>query len=283
MSSYRSAALLIAVGLLTLGLGLGVVTEELRQAESWILGGAFAIFGAAMCAAGVLAVPRAKAKELPVVERPGGPLLVVPIRRARVLLLGFYAAMVIACLGFGGFWVLSLVRFGWQSVGFGKAAVLAGCGLVLTYGVPRLARWARSQGSVGWVLERRGIALPAGPGVRSIPWDAVTGVDLSDYELVFRGHSRTITWLAIRTADPSLYARAKELRPLHRQLGTDVTACVGVDMLQVRADVVLRKMRELLADPARRERLGFTDPGQGQFCAQFGGERHISDPDRPAP
>jgi len=180
MSSWKNTVLLGGVSLLGLVVGFAVATEDPQRVESWMIGGAFATFGAAMGAMSVLTAPRRQASELPIVQAADGQLLVVPIRRTRVLLIGIYAGILVESLVFGGLWLVSLVRSGWATASLSGGAVIGGCGLALMLGLPRLVRWARSQGSLGWILERRGIALPAGPGVRSIPWGAVTGVDLRD-------------------------------------------------------------------------------------------------------
>jgi hypothetical protein len=83
MSSWRAAVLLVAIGLLALGLGLGALLEESKQAESWIIAGAAVSLGEGMCAAGLLYIPREKANDVPVVAAPDGQLIVIPIRSAR--------------------------------------------------------------------------------------------------------------------------------------------------------------------------------------------------------
>ncbi|MBU2072874.1 MAG: hypothetical protein KJ938_00420 [Actinobacteria bacterium] len=201
-------------------------------------------------------------------QQPDGPIIIVGIRDSRLAWLGV-AGMWAGPIAIVVYWLFDLITRGYHRGGTERGVLYAAAVVLLLCAVPALVRSYRSRGSVGWILERRGVALPRGPEVVSIPWLAITGVDLSDYKYRAKGRSMLITWLVIRTSTPDEFAPARDLRALCNQLGHDATVVVGVHKLKARPQAVLSQLCALLDSPSSRDALGTTAQVTEQACAAF--------------
>lgn len=269
LSRRRDAIPLMTIGAAVLVGAAVAPTTDPHDVGLWLVSGIFALFGAGLATLGWSAYPRDRTTVLPTLPTPDGSVDVVPIRRAWAETFGVLG-LGVSFLGLGAvslaLFVLNGPRWGVP----GRGAVLLVGSLLLLAPVPGMLRGWRTAGRLGWVLEHRGIALPAAPGVRSIPWADVIGIDVVDVQTRINGRQLTFHWIVVRTADPSRYASARQLKPL-RRLGPDATAAVSTHLLRCTPELALVQLRTLWRDEGARSGLGTSGDVRGQACAPFPG------------
>jgi hypothetical protein len=268
----RDGLFLIVLGaLMWLGCVPWVLLEDPGQPWAWVFVSVVSAFTGGIIVLGVAALPHRQADALLERSQPDGPVVIVGIRESK----GVWAGLVgiwVGPVAMVVYFLVDLVTHGYNRGGTEGALVFTAIVLSGLVAAPALIRAYRSRSTVGWILEQRGIALPRGPGVTSIPWPAVIGVDISEFTMHLKGRSRVLPCLVIRTDEPHRFARASDLRRLHQQVGYDATAVVGVPRLRSHPHVVIAGLEALLKSPDGRQALGTTSGFIDQVCAPFASE-----------